>query len=139
MAHEERGIQSIADVVDYLLLLLHKNGIPLFLRYEYRWHILFYGLKKTQLIEGKPAFLRELVLDWDGIYPKCNELSEYLTGLRVTGTATIANIPRFSEDYVLREDVAMRWEEQFDLLSETDKKFLFDLFKIAKEQFIAIQ
>ena len=94
---------SFGKFVNYLVLLLHSNGINLLLHKQEAWHQLFYRLKRQQESVGKPIFLEELWFDWDKQYPTSPELSEYLNAMCVLGVVE-TNSPTFDR-YWLSKDM----------------------------------
>jgi hypothetical protein len=64
-----------------------KGDLPF--RNEKAWHLLFYRLKKVAS-PGRPEFLDDLFFDWDGRYPKCRQLSEYLHALHWNASLSAA-------------------------------------------------
>jgi hypothetical protein len=82
---------SLGEFVKQLVLDLHRDETPMPFQNETNWHVLFYKLKKTQNNQGRPAFLDKLRFDWDGPYPRCQDLSEYLQTLHWNGFVSVAN------------------------------------------------
>ena len=124
---------SFVDFVRYLILLLQKNNIILTFNKPEAWHCLFYRLKKSPEILGKPAFLEKLWFDWDGPYQESPELLEYLHTLRLTGVVE-TNSPRFDR-YWLSKGIEELWQKQFEKLDEVIKQYLNLVIGIAKEEF----
>lgn len=127
---------SFGEFVKYLVLLLQKNNIVLPFNRPEAWHHLFYRLKQSQEISGKPAFLEKLWFDWDDPYPKSPELSEYLHALCWTGTIE-TNSPRFDR-YWLPKNMEKLWQEQYEKLDKTVKQYLYFTVEIAKEEFTKV-
>jgi hypothetical protein len=96
---------TLGDFVQQLLVQL--EGRELFFKHERPWHEFFYRLKTSPEHPGKPRFLNDLFFDWNGEYPKCQELSEYLHALHWTGCMTAAN-PGYDK-FKLNEDVGRLW------------------------------
>jgi hypothetical protein len=73
---------------------------------EKPWHMLFYALKKDSS-PGKPAFFNDLQFDWDGPYPVCQELTDYIHALHFTGCMSAGN-PSYDE-IDLNGGLAKKW------------------------------
>jgi|ERR1019366_3467883 hypothetical protein len=80
---------TLGDFVQQLLLQLGNRELRF--KDERPWHELFYQLKTAPESDNKPRFLKDLFFDWNGEYPKSQELSEYLHGLHWTGCIDAAN------------------------------------------------
>ena len=72
---------TLGDFMKELAVLMADAQLQLPLKDERPWHHLFFRLKQATDIEERPAFLDNLVFDWDGPTPKCQELSEFLHAL----------------------------------------------------------
>lgn len=101
---------TLGDFVQQLLLQLRNS--ELHFKDERPWHELFYRLKIGPDTPGKPDFLRELFFDWNGEYPKCRDLSEYLHTLHWTGCMAAAN-PAYDR-FRLSQDIGNLWRTQVD-------------------------
>ncbi|MBI2635230.1 MAG: hypothetical protein HYW79_01660 [Parcubacteria group bacterium] len=124
---------SFGDFVNYLVLLLQKNNIDLMLHKQEAWHHLFYRLKRSQKVPGKPDFLETLWFDWDGPYPKSPELSQCLSVLCWIGVVQ-TNSPKYDR-YCLPKDTEKLWLEQFEKLDKVIKQYLHSVIEAAKEEF----
>ncbi len=98
---------SLGDFVQQLLLQLGDSELPF--RDERPWHELFYQLKIAPAERGKPQFLSDLVFDWNGAYPRSQELSEYLHGLHWTGCISASN-PSYDK-FRLSQEVGNKWRD----------------------------
>ncbi len=96
---------SLGDFVQQLLLALGDQELPF--KDDRPWHELFYDLKSAPARPGKPRFLEHLFFDWNGPYPRCQELSEYLHGLHWTNCMSAAN-PTY-ERFRLNPQVGEMW------------------------------
>lgn len=96
---------SLGDFVQQLLLQLSDSELPF--RDERPWHELFYQLKIAPAERGKPQFLKDLLFDWNGAYPRSQELSEYLHGLHWTGCISASN-PSYDR-FKLSQGVGNQW------------------------------
>ena len=128
-----RDEMSLGRMVKLLVGRLDQDGMELPFRNQEPWHLLFYTLKKEQMAEGKPEFLDELVFAWDGPSPNCEELSEYLTGLHITGNVSGLN-PRF-DVIAVNKDRAARWVNDLEQLNADAKSYIAHAVGLAREEF----
>ncbi len=98
---------TLGDFMKELAVLMADADLQLPLKDETPWHHLFLQLKQAKGIEDRPAFLDNLVFDWDGPAPKCQELSEFLHALHWSAAVTAHN-PTY-EAIQIGTDVAERW------------------------------
>jgi len=99
------------------------------------WHFLFYELKKQNL-PGRPAFLDGLFFDWDGRYPKSQQLSEFLHALHWNASVSAGN-PRY-EGLRLSQETANSWGALADAIdTEEGKAFLATAVGRARQEFYA--
>lgn len=126
---------SLGGIVMLLVANLDRDDVPLPFRYQEPWHLLFYALKVEPDAPGKPEFLRELVFDWDGSTPKCEELSEFLNGLHITANVSGHN-PRFDLISV-DDDDASSWMQDFEQLDRDSKAFVLHATEIARSEFVS--
>src|SRR5437879_4639969 len=82
---------SLGQFVTLLVLELDREKIPMPFQKEEKWQRLFYKLKKNRDQPGRPAFLEKLRFDWDGRFPRAQDLSEYLEALHWNGFISVAN------------------------------------------------
>jgi hypothetical protein len=101
---------TLGDFVQQLLVKLEKKELSF--KDERPWHEFFYSLKIGPEIPGKPRFLTNLFFDWNGEYPKCQELSEYLHALHWSGCMTASN-PGYDK-FRLNEAVGRLWDKPVD-------------------------
>jgi hypothetical protein len=125
---------SLGDFVKQLVVLMDQNQLVMLFKDEKPWHLLFYHLKKEQT-EGKPNFLSQLRFDWDGSYPKCQELSDYIQALHWTGNVVAVN-PSY-EHFILDKAVSKIWRSEGESLDDATKGFLAHSIGLAKQQFPA--
>ena len=125
---------SLGQFVKRLAARLQENNVPLPLKNQTPWHLLFYDLTKLSCA-GRPKFLDELVFNWDSPYPKCQELSQFLSALHFTASASARN-PRFD---VISVDptTAERWTRQADQDDPDLKAFVANAVDLATEEFAA--
>ena len=103
-----RDEMTLGDFVQQLLLQLGDE--ELHFRNERPWHELFYKFKSEPDQQGKPLFLNKLFFDWNGPYPRSQELSEYLHGLHWTGCLSAPN-PTY-DIFRLRPEVGEIWGKE---------------------------
>lgn len=122
----------LGDFVEQLAASLHTQEVAMPFEDEAPWHELFYELKQTDW-EGKPAFLSVLRFDWDGPYPKCQELSEFLHALHWNACVDARN-PHFDK-ITIPEGIASVWSRRAEDLDATTRTFLNNAANRAKELF----
>ena len=121
---------SLGEFLKRLTAQIQENDLRMPLKDEKPWHMLFYRLKKDAT-RGKPAFFADLQFDWDGPYPVCQELSDYIHALHFTGCMSAGN-PSYDE-IELNRDLAKKWGS-----AKVDgelPKFLDHAMQAAKEHF----
>ena len=111
----------LGDFVENLAARLQKQGVPMPFENEAPWHELFYDLKQTEAA-GKPAFFSSLRFDWDGHYPKCQELSEFLHALHWNACVDARN-PHF-DMISLPPGIAAAWEQRENGLDGPTRAFV---------------
>lgn len=124
---------SLGDFVKQLALLMEKGHLDMPFKEDVPWHSLFYRLKNESHNEGRPQFLDTLRFDWDGPYPKSQELSDFIQALHWTGTVAAVN-PSY-EKIMIQEKVGELWSKYAVLLDTNTTKFLQQAFEMAKEEF----
>ncbi len=117
-----------------LVANLNKDEVPLPFRNQEPWHLLFYALKMEPDTPEKPNFLSELVFDWDGPSPKCEEISEFLNGLHITANVSGLN-PRF-DLITVDDDDAASWLQDLEQLDQVSKSFVLHATEIARNEFV---
>jgi hypothetical protein len=126
---------ALGDFVKELVALLHKEKINIPFEDESPWHELFYELKKYPERAESFAFFENLQFDWDGPYPKCQELSDFLHALHWNASVSAQN-PSF-DSITLIDDIAELWMKRVDELADEEKKFLYKALVEAKHKFVA--
>lgn len=101
---------TLGEFVQQLLVQIGDH--ELHFKHERPWHELFYGLKTGPEKPGRPRFLNNLFFDWNGEYPKSQELSEYLHALHWTGCMAAAN-PGYDR-FKLNPEIRNLWRTQLD-------------------------
>jgi hypothetical protein len=123
---------SLGDFVKKLVASLHQQNVQMPFEDEIYWHELFYELKRATKVEGKPTFFNQLRFDWDGRYPKCQELSDFLHALHWNASISAQN-PRFDRISLTRGIVDI-WSSR-DQLDSGSLGFLEEAVRMAKEKF----
>jgi hypothetical protein len=122
----------LGDFVEQLAATLHKQNIIMPYENEGPWHELFYHVKKSDW-PGKPEFIQSLRFDWDGPYPKCQELSEFLHALHWNACVDARN-PHF-DMITLPDGMAEEWSRRAEQLDAGSKDFLERTAARARELF----
>ena len=122
----------LGDFLEQLAVLLQSQTVAMPFEDEGPWHELFYDLKKATW-EGKPAFLGTLRFDWDGPYPKCQELSEFLHTLHWNACVDARN-PHF-DVITIPPGIARVWSQQAEQLDAPTKAFLANAAAHANQLF----
>jgi len=124
---------SLGDFVKQLAALLHKERVDMPFKNQRPWHFLLYELKSVPPVPGKPKFFEELVFDWDGPYPKSQELSDFLHALHWNASVS-ANNPHY-DTIKLTDDVAELWLRRYEELNQETKDFVTQALKRAQAEF----
>jgi hypothetical protein len=124
---------TLGDFVEELVALLVKKGVRIPFKNQRPWHRLFYGLKKSTSIPGRPPFLDRLFFDWDGSYAKSEELSEFLHALHWNASVSAGN-PHF-QTISVSDDVAGLWLKRLEKLDPQSKQFLEEAASRAETEF----
>ncbi|HXY98808.1 MAG TPA: hypothetical protein VEI03_02325 [Stellaceae bacterium] len=124
---------SLGEMVKLLAATLHKNRVPLPFKNQKPWHLLLYTLKMEGPKPDRPKFLDDLVFDWDGPFPTCEELSSFLNALHFTANVSGHN-PRFNLVSVDDAD-AERWLKDFDKMGANSKSFVERAAELASREF----
>jgi hypothetical protein len=125
---------SLGEFIKQLTLKIQPLRVEMPFAEEQPWHRLFYELKKESNAGGKPGFLAELFFDWNGRYPRSQELSDYIHALHYTGCMSATN-PQYDKIDV-NEDVAKLWSEM-ELDAELSA-YLDHAAQLAKERFAPV-
>lgn len=116
---------TLGQFVKELTALLADQNIGMPFKNERSWHLLFYELKKDRGAPGRPAFLDEMQFDWDGPFPKSQELSDFLHSLHWNASVSAVN-PHY--DFItLPEEMKDIWMSRY---TREDKRTK-DYFKLA--------
>jgi hypothetical protein len=129
--HEMNAEQvSLGEFVKQLTARIEKNKWAMPLRDEKPWHMLFYRLKKEDF-PGKPAFLEDLIFDWIGPFPICQDVSDYIHALHFTGCMSAGN-PSY-DAISLTRGLADKWAQEN--LTGALPDFMSKALEVAKEEF----
>ena len=123
---------TLGDFVKQLALRMEDENLVMLFKDESPWHMLFYRLKKAAA-GAQPAVIRNLRFDWDGPYPRCQELSEFIQALHWTGSVVAAN-PSYDR-IMLQHDVKEVWKTEGHNIPAELQALLDDGVHLAKEQF----
>jgi hypothetical protein len=124
---------SLGEFVKQLTALFEKSRIDIPFKNERAWHFLFYELKKNRNAIGRPAFFDELEFDWDGPYPKSQELSDFLHSLHWNASVSASN-PHY-ETITLSKEVKNLWLSRYENLDQNSKQFFVSTLERAKTEF----
>ena len=125
---------TLGDFVKQLAIRMENEKLVMLFKDEAPWHLLFYRLKKVQS-DGKPEFLSALRFDWDGPYPRCQELSDFIQALHWTGSVVAAN-PSY-ERITLQDDLKKIWSDEGRDLAPGVQQFLDQGVEFARQEFPA--
>lgn len=127
------GTLTLGQFVKELTALFEINNIAIPFKNERPWHFLFYELKKDRNAVGRPAFLDELEFDWDGPFPKSQELSSFLHSLHWNASVSASN-PHY-ETISLSEPVRTLWYQRYEEEDAHTKQFFTAALERAKAEF----
>jgi hypothetical protein len=122
----------MGDLVRQMVAHLSDRRVPIPFENEAPWHELFYQLKKEDL-PGKPRFFSELIFDWDGPYPKCRQLSEFLHALHWNACVSAFN-PTFAT-ITLPTEIANHWKTETDGMDPEERSFVLNIVTMAQHEF----
>jgi hypothetical protein len=125
---------TLGDFVKQLAIRMEDDKLVMLFKDEAPWHLLFYRLKKVQA-DDKPEFLSALRFDWDGPYPRCQELSDFIQALHWTGSVVAVN-PSY-EKIMLQDDLKKIWSDEGDGLSPPLRELLAKGLEFARQEFPA--
>lgn len=124
---------SLGQFVRQLAALLQKQSVQLPFKNQRPWHLLFYRLKKDSTSPGRPQFFDELGFDWDGAYPKSQQLAEFLNAMHFTANVSARN-PHFDVISVAPE-VADRWARSIKQDDPEVMQFVSNAVALAQQEF----
>jgi len=124
---------SLGEFVKQLTALFENSNIDIPFKNERTWHYLFYELKKDRNAIGRPSFFDQLEFDWDGPFPKSQELSDFLHSLHWNASVSASN-PHY-ETINLSREVKNLWFKRYKELDTDSKRFFALVLKRAKTEF----
>jgi len=122
---------SLGQFLEQLVLRFDRDKVTMPLRDEKPWHVFFYSLKKSPEKAGKPTFLKEMLFDWDGPYPRSPELADQINAMHWTGCVKAAN-PQYDE-ITLNGTVKRVWSQA--KLEKDLSKFVGSAVRLARREF----
>jgi hypothetical protein len=123
---------TLGDFIRLLAMTIPDHGRVMPFQDEAPWHTVFYRLKK-ETEDPKPQFLANLSFDWDGPFPKSQDISDFLQALHWTGSVAALN-PGY-EQIIVPQGTQERWRIELKDLSPETKKILDRSIKLAAEEF----
>jgi hypothetical protein len=126
---------TLGDLVRLLAVSIRARGRLMPYQDETPWHTVFYRLKK-ELPEPKPQFIANLGFDWDGPFPKSQDISDFLQALHWTGSVAALN-PSY-EQIIVPPGVQERWTTEVNELDPEMAKILERTVELAVEEFPAL-
>jgi len=124
---------TLGDFVKVIAVRINEAGMALPFKEEAPWHYLLYELKKMQRGPQKAAFLNSLRFDWDGPYPRCQELSDFIQALHWTGSITVGN-PSYDR-IILNNELSAKWKEEAENFAPEMGDLLGAGVEIARREF----
>jgi len=125
---------TLGDFVRLLTVRIPTQGRIIPFKDETPWHIVFYRLKK-ELPDPKPRFIADLGFDWDGPFPKSQDISDFLQALHWTGSVAALN-PSY-EEIIIPQGVRERWNTEVSALDPEMARILERGVELAVEEFPA--
>jgi len=126
-------VMFFGEFIKHFILSLQKNGIPVKLKEQKPWHLLFYRLKHECDVAELVPYLKELRFDWDAPYPKSPELSELLNNMCIVGVLKTTS-PTF-EHYTLTDGMEALIESRRGILNAHEKRCLEYAVQLARKEF----
>jgi hypothetical protein len=124
---------SLGEFVQLLAAKLQQLQIPMPFQNERPWHELFFELKRNAEMRGKVSFLEGLRFDWNGPYPKSQELAVFLHALHCNASATVGN-PSYSI-ISLPTEVANLWRQKYTAPDLGTEEVIQEALKKARIKF----
>lgn len=121
---------TLGEFLKELAALLTEQAVPMPFENERPWHLLFYTLQRETADQQLP-FLHRLTFNWDGPYPKCHALSEFLHALHWNAGVTARN-PYYDR---IDSEISKMWKTRFDSQSAEVKEVLSAAMQIAQQEF----
>jgi len=123
---------TLGGYVKQLAVRLQDAGIVMTFKDDKPWHMVFYRLHE-ELKSKAPTFLQSMQFDWDGPYPRSQDVSDFLQGLHWTGSVSALN-PSY-ERIIVPNEVHQVWKAEGGRLEDTDNALITRGFEIAQNEF----
>ena len=124
---------SLGEFIQILAAQLQLSNVTMPFQNERPWPELFYDLKEDVEARSKVDFLDDLRFDWNGPYPKSQELSSFLHALHCNASAT-ANNPSYNT-ISLPTAIASHWRKQYAAPDISTEQVLQEAVKLARVKF----
>jgi hypothetical protein len=123
---------TLGGFIKQLAVRMQDEGIEMSFKDDKPWHMLFYKLRGEFKSWGN-TFLQSMQFDWDGPYPKSQDVSDFLQGLHWTGSVSALN-PTY-ERIIVPDEVQKVWKAEGENLGDGDKALLSRGLEIAQLEF----
>lgn len=126
---------TLGAFVKRLVALLQSERIIMPFENEAPWHELFYKLKREHKFRGRPAFFDSLRFDWDGPFPKSQELSDFLHALHWNACVSAQN-PKYDR-FTVSHEIVQEWlsAAKAEAENESEDFFFQHVKELAREAF----
>ncbi|HEX4021722.1 MAG TPA: hypothetical protein VHX63_11285 [Acidobacteriaceae bacterium] len=123
---------TLGGFIKQLAVLMQDADIKMSFKDDKPWHMLFYKLRGEFKSQGN-TFLQSMQFDWDGPYPKSQDVSDFLQGLHWTGSVSALN-PTY-ERIIVPDEVQKVWKAEGESLGDADRDLLLHGLAIARLEF----
>ncbi len=123
---------TLGDFIRLLAVAIPDADRAMPFQDETPWQMLFFRLK-NEIYDPKPSFISNLDFDWDGPFPKSQDVSDFLQALHWTGSVAALN-PSY-EQIIVPLGVRVAWQEEFASMEPQLSALLARSVAIAKEEF----
>jgi hypothetical protein len=123
---------TLGGFIKQLAVRMQDSDIEMSFKDDRPWHMLFYKLRDEFRSQGS-TFLGTMHFDWDGPYPKSQDVSDFIQGLHWTGSVSALN-PTY-ERIIVPPVVQKAWKAEGANLEEGDKILLARGLEIAEKEF----
>ena len=120
---------TLGGFIKQLAVRMQDAGIDMSFKDDKPWHMLLYKLRGEFKSRGN-TFLQSMQFDWDGPYPKSQDVSDFLQGLHWTGSVSALN-PTY-ERIIVPNEVQKVWKAEGENLEDGDKTLLSRGLEIAQ-------
>ncbi len=128
---------TLGGYVKQLAVRMQDANMVMTFKDDRPWHLLFYRLREEFKAQGS-TFLQSMEFDWDGPYPRSQDVSDFLQGLHWTGSVSALN-PSY-EKIIVPDDVHKIWKTEGGNLGKDDEDLLargLDIFQKESTKSIA--